>query len=138
MGLEAAYKSGPFSLQGEWQRSSVLTESHGRASFWGAYVYGSYILTGEDRVYRNGRFQRPRVRSVAFDSGIGGALEIAVRLSHLDLSSGNLNGGIVTDGTLGLTWYMDDHSRFMVNYIRSNRRGVGSVNILQCRLQIDF
>ncbi len=138
LGLEAAVKDGPYSLQGEVQRTSVQTEAGGRSTFWGAYLYGSVILTGEHRIYRRGTFWRPRVRKVAFDDGLGGAWELAVRLSHLDLSSGDLDGGVVTDGTVGLTWYMDNHSRFMINYIHTHRRGVGGANILQCRLQLDF
>lgn len=138
VGLEAAYRDGPFSIQAEWMRYHVNSADQGAATYWGAYLYGSYILTGEYRRYRNGAFLRPQVAQAAFTEGIGGALEIAARLSHLDLNSGQLEGGTVTDGTLGLTWYMDDHSRFMLNYIRTDREGVGTANILQCRLQIDF
>jgi phosphate-selective porin OprO/OprP len=138
VGLEAAWLDGPLSLQGELQRYHVNTRENGRATFWGAYVYGSYILTGEHRIYRKGAFTRPVVTKPAFDDGIGGVFEIAVRLSHLSLSSGDFDGGTVTDETVGLTWYTDRHSRFMINYIHTHRWGSGSANILQCRLQIDF
>jgi len=139
LGVEAAWLSGPYSLQGEVQHYSVdTTDGGGRSDFRGAYLCGSVILTGEHRVYRNGQFRRPRVAKFAFDDGLGGAWELAARLSHLDLSSGDMDGGVVTNATLGLTWYTDNHSRFMINYVHSDRRGVGSANILQCRLQIDF
>ena len=138
LGLEAAVMDGPYSLQGEIQRYTVRTGEDSHSVFWGAYLYGSVILTGEHRIYRNGTFWRPQVKKIAFDDGLGGAWELAVRLSHLDLSSGDLDGGVVTDCTVGLTWYMDNHSRFMINYIHTHRRGVGGANILQCRLQLDF
>jgi len=139
LGVEAALMNGPYSLQGEVQHYSVdTTGDGGRSNFWGAYLYGSVILTGEHRVYRNGQFRRPRVAKFAFEDGLGGAWELAARVSHLDLSSGDMDGGVVTDATLGLTWYTDNHSRFMINYVHSHRRSVGSANILACRLQIDF
>jgi phosphate-selective porin OprO and OprP len=140
LGFEAALVNGPFSLQGEVVRYSAAASSSGDAVFWGAYGQTSWMITGEQRRYLKGLFLRPMVERLAFDegAGLGGAIELAARVSCLDLDGGGMEGGRVIDGTLGLNWYLGMHSRLMVNLVHTRRRGVGSANILQFRLQIDF
>lgn len=56
-GLEAAYATGPFSLQGEWMKretKSAGTQSDLEAT--GFYVQAAYTLTGEARGYKMGKF----------------------------------------------------------------------------------
>ena len=66
------------------------------------------------------------------------ALEVAARLSHLDLNDGNVRGGRQTNATLGLNWYVLSNVRFGVNAIWGHVAGDGDVWIGQTRLQIDF
>ena len=137
--FEAAYRAGPLLLQGEFGASQVtLRESEQKPWFNGLYVLAAYTLTGEQRDYRfgSGSFRRPRPRR-PLGSGDGGfgAVEIAVRLSQLDLDDKGISGGRLRDLTLGLNWYARDRFRLAINAIRANRRGVDPVWILQARLQ---
>lgn len=50
-GYEVAMVQGPLSVQGELFQMFTNAESVGDPIFWGAYVYGSYCLTGEHRSY---------------------------------------------------------------------------------------
>ncbi|MCW8026838.1 OprO/OprP family phosphate-selective porin [Pseudomonas aeruginosa] len=135
-GLEAAWRSGPLSLQAEWMRAA-LGRSHGSpdAHLRGWYVMGSWLLTGESRQYRNGRFrgvplQRP-----------GGAWELVARYSHLDLDDGRLRGGEESNLALGVNYYATKHLRIMLDYIdvRSERRGRrDDPEILALRTQLAF
>jgi phosphate-selective porin OprO/OprP len=165
-GVEAAFKYGPFSLQGEYIRADI--DSVRRSVFnnfvWrdqddiamdGYYVAASYLLTGEERPYStsSGVFGRVKPRNNFSLTGAGwGAFELAVRFSNLDLSDGHVYGGDEDNWTIGLNWYLNPHTRMMLNYIHGDidrsmplgasgllRRGYdGDIDILQTRFQVDF
>ena len=62
-GSEAATVFGPFSLQGEYTQASVDVSSQGSdPDFSGWYVFGSYFLTGQHRLYKasSGTFSRAK------------------------------------------------------------------------------
>jgi phosphate-selective porin OprO and OprP len=73
---------GPLSLQGELFHSIVDSKREGTFNFGGAYVYGSWFVTGESRPYdrTTGVFTRlhPR-RELSLRGGGLGALELGVR-----------------------------------------------------------
>ncbi len=131
-GPEAALVYGPFSLQTEWIGVTVnRSGADPDAYFSGYYVYASYFLTGENRVYnrRAGCFDRVkpfenffRVRTGDGDVQMGkGAWEILYRYSNLDLQdfTAGINGGTADDHTLGLTWYWNPYAKVMFNYIHT-------------------
>ncbi|MFC2149584.1 porin [Candidatus Auribacterota bacterium] len=142
-GIEAALVYGSLSIQSELIQSFV-DQSHSNSShtyFPGVYVYGSYFITGEHREYKksSGKFTRVRPKkNFSIKDRTFGALEAAVRYSYLDLDDKNIDGGIVSDVTVGLNWYLNPNMRLMGNYIHSNRNSVGSADILEGRCQIDF
>jgi len=113
-GLEGAMVYGPFSTQAEYMRST-LSRSEGRAdpSFDGWYVQASYTLTGEQRNYSRSSGSFKGIEP----SSRWGAVEIAARLSHLNLTDETVRGGEARDLTLGINWYVTDHVRLMFNYI---------------------
>lgn len=136
LGLEAAWQSGPFSAQAEWMHAAIGRDA-GRADIHlqGWYVMGSWVLTGESREYKNGRFKGvPASRP-------GGAWELTTRYSNVDLNDADVRGGTEKNFTLGLNYYVNKHLRFMANYIKvhSERKGQSdSPDILLVRMQLAF
>lgn len=132
-GLEGAWRSGPLSVQAEWMRASIRRSAgHQNAKVDGWYVAGNWVLTGESRPYKNGRFRaiKPQLPS--------GAWELTARYSHINLDGGNLRGGREHNATLGVNYTLNKHLRIMLNHIwvHSQRRGLTDApNILLLRLQ---
>jgi len=136
IGLEAAWKSGPFSVQAEWMHAAI-DRDHGyaNAGLHGWYIMGSWLITGESREYKNGRFKGVSA------SRPGGAWELTTRYSRVDLDDAGVRGGTEDNVTLGLNYYANKHLRIMANYIKvhSERRGeTDSPDILLLRMQLAF
>ncbi len=133
MGLEGAWRTGPFSLQSEWMRAHVRRSAgHPNANLDGWYVAGNWVLTGESRPYKNGRFKGIDPNRAA------GAWELTARYSRINLDGGKLRGGRESNVTLGLNYTLNKHLRIMLNHIQvhSQRRGVkNDPDILLLRLQ---
>jgi phosphate-selective porin OprO/OprP len=141
---EAAFIWGPFSLQGEYFYSSVKSDEGDDPNFQGAYLLGSWFITGEHRAYStsSGKFSRVKPKS-NFREGGPGAWELAARWSWLDLKDSNIEGGEENNFTLGLNWYLNPNYRFMLNYIYADVKDRekaldGKANIYQARFQVDF
>lgn len=139
---EAALVYGPLSLQGEYANAFVdnWTQSS-NAFFQGLYAYASYFVTGEYRAYstKDAIFTRVRPLKNFSPTGDGfGAWELALRYSYLDLNDDNISGGIMSDTTLGVNWYLNPNMRIMLNYIFTNLNRRGQSNILMTRFQVDF
>lgn len=128
--LQAATVVGSFTLQSEWSAAVVQQRTAGTIFVHGIYVSGSYFLTGEHRDYNRtrGSFDevkvlRPVVRARS-ESGGCGAFEVTARFAYLDFNSPNLpldtNGLPVQTNlyelTLGLNWYLNTHTRVLLNY----------------------
>lgn len=121
-GYEAAVVRGPLSFQGELLQLFADAESVGNPNFWGFYLYGSYVLTGEHRSYdrSTGVFKGIRpAEDFHFTSAGWGALEAALRLSYVDLNSRDIQGGKQMDLTFGFNWYLNRFTRIMFNYVRA-------------------
>lgn len=136
LGGEFAGVYGPIGLQSEYQRVWVNQGSAKLGlSFDGAYVEGSYILTGESRSYdvKTGVFTRFRPRvNFDLDRQTWGAFEVAARVSFVDYNDspdkpvlGGIKGGFETDYTGAFNWYWNPYFRLQVNYIRANIRNGG-------------
>jgi len=150
--LEAAFVYGPLSVQAEYLSMEVSQPAAADVDFDGGYIYFSYFLTGEHRPYnrRMGEFNRVkplenffRVRAEDGNVYTGkGAWEVAYRYSTVDLTDAVVAGD-VENHTFGVNWYLTPYTRVMVNYINSQTSdhavaGVGEVDILMTRFQIDF
>lgn len=136
LGFEAAGRSGPLSLQAEWLRASLERRpGNPGATFTGWYLEGSWVLTGERRAYKNGRF-----RGLA-PSRRAGALELTARYSRVDLDDADVRGGRENNWTVGLNYHVNEHFGVLANYIkvRSERRGVeDDPDILHIRVRLAF
>lgn len=146
-GIEAAGIFGPLHVAAEGQLlkvdtikpGDVLTSGDassgarilGDPRFFGFYAETGYWLTGETRGYRDGLWQRTRVKN-GFDKGGPGAVQLNVRYEHLDLSDQVAGGGsplAFIDGgrqigyLASLVWQPIDYVRFTAQYGRGEVRG---------------
>jgi len=137
--VEAAYLDGAFSLQSEYGVVRAKRAVSDSPIFRAVYVSGSYALTGESRSYVESagtiRRLRPK-RELRDGSGGLGALEIALRFSHIDLNDEDVMGGELTDFTAGLNWYPTYTTRVTFNVVRASREMWKPVWIFQMRLQL--
>jgi phosphate-selective porin OprO and OprP len=144
-GVEAAWVQGPLSVQGEFFRSVIgATNGAGDLSFYGYYLDASWYLTGESRPYNptTGAFNRliPR-QNFKFGGSGWGAIEVAARFSHTDLSDGPVAGGRLNLLMAGVNWYLQPHVRWMFNSGVGRVWGTaqtGDMFIFQTRIGIDF
>jgi phosphate-selective porin OprO/OprP len=105
----------------------------------------SYFLTGESRTYKaaSGTFQRVSPKENYDGRGGKGAVELVARFSVLDLSDSSVDMGKNTAMTFGINWYLNKHSRVMVDAMRSEGTDTmggidGVVNAIVTRFQLDY
>jgi phosphate-selective porin OprO and OprP len=129
--LEFALVWGEFSLQSEAFVSDVNMIGAPSETCYGSYVYGSWFLTGENRIYeRFGQHGAQFARNVPFTNffwipgGVGwGGWEAKCRWSQLSLT--DVSRGQYNDVTCGLNWYWSDRVRCMFDYIHPITDTVG-------------
>ncbi len=149
VGGEVAWVNGPFSASGEYLHSFVRespgTNGAPTLNFEGFYASAGWFLTGESRPYdcRKGSFGRviPRHNFNLKKGGGLGALELAARISYVDLNSDNIRGGKMTELMTSLNWYLQPHVvlRFEYGFAHIyDLQPSGNINIFQTRLQFDF
>jgi phosphate-selective porin OprO/OprP len=143
-GAEAAWVSGPFSLQAEYLHSWVDENDGQVPSFDGFYVTASWFLTGETRPYdrQNACFTRV-IPHKNFDWGHGGwgAWEVAARYSYLNLDSADVQGGRLSMLITGVNWYLHSHVKWRFEYGYGHVSGIqpeGNLNIFQTRIEADL
>jgi phosphate-selective porin OprO/OprP len=115
--LEAYWRKGPWWVGFEYIGSDVASPESGDPTFSGYSVTGSWAVTGETRAYRkrSGAFD-PLPVSRPVNQGGWGALELALRYSHLDLTDGTVDGGEMDILSLGVNWWLSRSAFFSVNY----------------------
>ena len=160
-GVETLYQRGAFSAQGEFMATGVNSVA-GPIWYSGAYGEVMYRLTGEHRGYdkRLASFKNPLPFTNFISLKPGGvkgwgAWEVAARLSYVELrnparlvasdyiagtnSSGN---GTLTDTTVGLTWWLNYHTKLQFNWIHAmlnnTAKGHSLADNFVGRLQVDF
>ena len=148
-GFEACTVLGPLSVQSEYIFLAGQQHNGNSLFLQGGYVEAMYWLTGEHRNYnrKQGTFGAvtPNSTFLAQDqngcrTGLG-AWEATARVSHLDLDHHSVQGGKLTDITVGLNWYYTIRSRVMFNYIHAflDRNNINSnADILAVRFQYAF
>lgn len=135
VGIEGAWAQGPFSLQGEFLTIDATRRTARDYAADGAYLYASWVLTGETRPYKSGAFANVKPKNDY------GAVELGLRYSTLDLNDGLIRGGKQHDWTLGVNWYLGQHFKLQANYIRAfSDRGNLALDpkITELRAQIHF
>ncbi len=146
-GLEAAGIFGPLHVASEayWQkvgRQNGLEDP----TFFGAYVEGGYFLTGENRGYKAGKFDRVKVKSPVGKGGWG-AISVNARLDYLDLTDADFVGGKQNAYQASLNWKPTDYLLFGLNYAHILYDDAAldaggdrdySVDVIGIRSQVDF
>ena len=161
LGLESILNVGPLQLVGEYQfswlqRDNTTSGTGPDVFFHGAYVYLSYMLTGEHVPYNRKSGTIGRVephRNFSFmDRCCGneakgwGAWQVALRYSYLDLSDQDIQGGVENNLTFGLVWYQNANTSLQFNAIYGDIRDRSPVGgftgghffALGTRLRVDF
>ncbi len=141
LGLEAAARRGPLSIQGEILNAFV---NHASAGFPGFYLQASYLLTGEIRPYDREQAvfgQVVPLRPLSFRARTLGAAECAARWSWVDLDDGDVRGGRMHVLGAGFNWYWNRWVRWQANYELALVDGGpldGRVHVFQARFQLVF
>lgn len=109
IGFEAAAVSGPFHVQAEYADGTFGIEGVDKDGF---YVQAGYILTGETRPYKDGKFKRVK------PAGKAGAWELVARYedgngNYSDIELGDTDA---TSYTLGVNYYANKNIRIGINY----------------------
>ncbi len=141
---------GSLSFQGEYV-ATFGTQNNGQLMFLnGGYLEAGYWLTGESKNYlrQQGIYGAVTPHSNFFrvegEDGIctgPGAWELVARVTTLDMTNNNINGGVMTNFTAGMNWYYTVRSRIMFDYIHAglDRNGVdSSAHIFASRFQYAF
>ncbi|HEV8694421.1 MAG TPA: porin [Lysobacter sp.] len=135
-GAELYWQDGPWSLQAEYLRTHAQrADGLPDYSASGYYALGSWVVTGESRVYAAGNVGnvKPAHRF--------GAVELLARYGELDLNDAGVAGGRQRDLTFGANWYLTSHFKFQANYVRVFAdKGLQSAdaNVMELRAQVNF
>lgn len=143
-GGEAAVVVGPFSAQAEYILTVIDEDTIDATNprYYGWYVEAGFFVTGENRRYdpQRGAFTRVRPAKNLGEDGGFGAVEIAARMSQIDLNDRavSTDTGEMTSFTLGTNWYLNPNARVMVNWVHADRDRAEPYDFLGMRFQVDF
>jgi phosphate-selective porin OprO/OprP len=118
-GAELGFVEGPLWSQAEYMYTTVNRTNAQSLQFSGWYANLGYVLTGESRGYsfKDGTFSNPKVTQ-GFSEGGWGALEVASRLSSLDLTDGDIEGGKETNFSAGINWFPNNNYKVMLTWTK--------------------
>ncbi|MGC4005294.1 MAG: porin [Pirellulales bacterium] len=166
-GLETVYQNGAWGFTSEYM-VTVVDSVVGPITYDGAYAQLAYRLTGEHRVYDKKLGTLGKLVPFADfiplkrDGVAGwGAWEVAAHYSYVDIQNpGTLDGhyysaasnsftgtskagnGYLQDTTLGLTWFLNTHTKIQLNWIHAmldnTAHGYSDADLFVSRVQVDF
>lgn len=129
-GIELAAIAGPFWATGEYSGLKADTDDAGldNPTFTGGYAEVGYFLTGETRGYKadKGAWDRPKVNNPVNEGGMG-AWAVTARFDTIDLTEPGYQGGDQDSIIVGINWYLNRHTRLMVNYNHSSIKNAFNV-----------
>jgi phosphate-selective porin OprO/OprP len=133
VGLEGAFRNGPFFLQSEYARASYGQANGSAQDVDAFYVQGSFMLNGGMKVYKGatGVFGSPAVPA---DKGLW---ELVARYDMME--NDDLADTRTTSALLGMNYYVNPNLRFMLNWTRGkNDRTGDSPSQVALRTQFSF
>jgi phosphate-selective porin len=143
LGLEFARRSGPLRIEAEWLGSWVNASS-GNRFFSGSYAEFGWALTGEIRGYdpKSALFtDSVPLQPFSWQAGAWGGLELAGRISYIDLTDRDLRGGRMLAVSGASVWSLNRFVRIHLDLIYADvkdRPGLGSNLIAQMRLELSM
>lgn len=125
--------------------AATLDSLHGQIEYFdadqsgtdldGYYIQVGYILTGEQRPYKDGKFKRVKAK------GDNGAVELVVRYEDGDGNYGDVELGN-TDASawgVGVNWYVNNNIRLGLNYTDAeDNNDADDGNEFRARVQLTF
>jgi phosphate-selective porin OprO/OprP len=125
-GIELAYANGPYKVQAEQMKVKYDNITTADFSYKSNYVQAVWNVTGENHNYSDssGTFGWIKPKSQFSTSNGGtGAVQVGLRYSAFDASgitapAGRTNGANAL--TYGVTWFMNDNVRLLLNYVVTN------------------
>lgn len=138
-GVEVAGIFDRFWFAAEAMQMEVDSPAFNDPSFDGYYAQVGFFLTPDYRRFKTsaGAFDRQKPKTTYGKDGIG-AMELVLRVSNADLTSADIAGGEQDNTTVGFNWYLNPATRFMLNWVNADVQGVGSMNFVLFRWQVDF
>ena len=139
--FEAAIQEGPFHGMLEYAQANVNDAAGADPSFSGWSLQGGWFLTGESRGYKTGHAVFDRVkptRNALTKDGGYGAWEIAARISNLDLTEAAAVSDELDTMTIGLNWYVNPNTRFMLDATQADLGDFDATTIIALRVAFDF
>ncbi len=135
-GIEAAFVTGPFSVQGEFDINNIDDSAGVDEDITSGYVFASFFVTpGDSRTYKDGSFGRIKPKSE------NGALELALRYSYAKNDDAPTANREAKAFTVGANYYLNKHVRVMLNYVKPDFSVGGAdydENIFLARIQADY
>ena len=119
-GIETAFAWKGLKLQGEKFNFKYDPATGSNQEIQGHYIQAVYNLTGESHSYKDGVFGWVKPNSPFTANGGLGAWQIGVRASDFDADGISVATGKTTRATAityGLTWFVNDNARVMLNYV---------------------
>ncbi len=115
IGAEAAALVNNFWVAGEYgQTSADCTICSSDPDFDGGYAEAGVFIGGK-KVYKGGKFNRPKVDTPVTDGG-NGAVSLVARFDTINLNDGDIDGGEYDSFSLGADWWPTRYTRLGVNY----------------------
>jgi phosphate-selective porin OprO/OprP len=166
-GLETVRQSGRWGFQAEYM-AAVVDSVAGPVTYQGGYAQLTCRLTGEHRAYNKQTGTLGTLVPFTDFIPMGrdgiwgwGAWEIAARWSVIDLrnparldghyydsatntftTTNKAGNGVLNDTTLGLTWYLNTHTKVQLNWIhamlQNSQRGFSDADLFVSRVHVDF
>lgn len=134
-GIEVLWLRGPWSVQAEYLQARISRELRRDAHLTGWYAQISWFAGGDRRGYKDGAVDKPALG----EDGRG--LELALRVSALDLNDDTVRGGQIDNSGISLIYYAHPQVRLLANWIHVHgeraERTLGP-RILGARLQFSF
>jgi phosphate-selective porin OprO/OprP len=142
-GGELALAYGPAKLQAEHIRVSYdLTGTNAanavERGLSASYIQAVWNVTGENHNYSNsaGTFGWIKPKQALTEKGGLGAWQVGIRYSKLSAGEFGQSAATTTNGadsmTYGLTWFLNDNARMMLNYVDTTfNSNVGTSNLVR-------